>query len=227
MSNDSLLIDTIFSPCRKRSCQFTYKPAKIDIIDLWTLFAEGRHQICPFHQCQFFHLQTDLLTHEISWPRFSYVRTHHMFSRILNFFICIFFSWKKLVFSTKITVIMALYNLFWFLNENTLRTDQSKRQNSRKQFRFRRFRIRENMWWTHYRSATSLCPNIKELVIEDQGRDCAEALTRMKVSRKHSIYIRTVSFSYIMVHLVPSRFVWARYQVYCVCCSSQAAHKLV
>jgi len=29
-------------------------------------------------------------------------------------------------------------------------------------------------------SATSLCPNIKELVIEDQGRDCAEALTRMK-----------------------------------------------
>ena len=85
MSNGSLLIDTIFSPCRKRSCQFTYKPAKIDIIDLWTLFAEGRHQICPFHQCQFFHLQTDLLTHEISWPRFSYVRTHHMFSRILNF----------------------------------------------------------------------------------------------------------------------------------------------
>ena len=30
-------------------------------------------------------------------------------------------------------------------------------------------------------SATSLCPDIKELVIEDQGRDCAEALTRMKV----------------------------------------------
>ena len=29
-------------------------------------------------------------------------------------------------------------------------------------------------------SATSLCPDIKELVIEDQGRDCAEALTRMK-----------------------------------------------
>ena len=28
-------------------------------------------------------------------------------------------------------------------------------------------------------SATSLCPNIKELVVEDQGRDCAEALTRM------------------------------------------------
>ena len=95
MSNGSLLIDTIFSPCRKRSCQFTYKPAKIDIIDLWTLFAEGRHQICPFHQCQFFHLQTDLLTHEISWPRFSYVRTHHMFSRILNFFIYNFFFIKK------------------------------------------------------------------------------------------------------------------------------------
>ena len=143
------------------------------------------------------------------------------------FLFVFFFSRKKLVFSTKITVIMAFYNLFWFLNENPLRTDQSKRQNSRKQFRFRRFRIRENMWWTHYRSATSLCPNIKELVIEDQGRDCAEALTRMKVSRKHSIYIRTVSFSYIMVHLVPSRFVWARYQVYCVCCSSQTAHKLV
>ena len=29
-------------------------------------------------------------------------------------------------------------------------------------------------------SATSLCPNIRELVVEDQGRDCAEALTRMK-----------------------------------------------
>ena len=102
MSNDSLLIDTIFSPCRKRSCQFTYKPAKIDIIDLWTLFAEGRHQICPFHQCQFFHLQTDLLTHEISWPRFSYVRTHHMFSRILNLFFCIFFfKKKKLYFRQK------------------------------------------------------------------------------------------------------------------------------
>ena len=101
MSNDSLLIDTIFSPCRKRSCQFTYKPAKIDIIDLWTLFAEGRHQICPFHQCQFFHLQTDLLTHEISWPRFSYVRTHHMFSRILNFFPNCFLGEKKRYFRQK------------------------------------------------------------------------------------------------------------------------------
>jgi hypothetical protein len=96
MSNDSLLIDTIFSSCRKRSCQFTYKPAKIDIIDLWTLFAEGRHQICSFYQCQFFHLQTDLLAHEISWPRFSYVRTHHMFSQILNLlFGVIGFFWAK------------------------------------------------------------------------------------------------------------------------------------
>ena len=47
---------------------------------------------------------------------------------------------------------MAFYNLFWFLNENPFRSDQSKRQISWKKFKFRRFRIRENMWWTRYRS---------------------------------------------------------------------------
>ena len=47
--------------------------------------------------------------------------THHMFSRILNFLFLI-------VFPIQMTDIMAFYNLFWFLNENPFRTDQSKRQ---------------------------------------------------------------------------------------------------
>ena len=47
---------------------------------------------------------------------------------------------------------MALYNRFCFLNENPFKTDQNKQQISWKIFSFRSYRIRENMWWTHYRS---------------------------------------------------------------------------
>ena len=39
-----------------------------------------------------------------------YVRTHHMFSRILNFIFLIIFQ-KKGVFSIKITALLAFYNL--------------------------------------------------------------------------------------------------------------------
>ena len=53
---------------------------------------------------------------------------------------------KKMVFwKKKITVILAFFNLFWFLNQN-------KQQISWKKFRFCIFRIRENMWWTRYRA---------------------------------------------------------------------------
>ena len=42
-----------------------------------------------------------------------YVRTHHMFSRILNFlFVIVFSRKKKIVFSMKLTFILAFYNLF-------------------------------------------------------------------------------------------------------------------
>ena len=75
----------------------------------------------------------------------DYVRTHHMFSRILNFYF----------FSIQIKVILAFHNLFWFLNENPFRKNQSKWQISWNKFRFRRFKIRENMWWTRYRSCGS------------------------------------------------------------------------
>ena len=77
------------------------------------------------------------------------VRTHHMFSRILDF-LFMFFREKKVVFSIKITVLLAFSDLFWFLNENLF---------SWKKVRFRRFRIRKNMWWTRYRT-TKLWPNL-------------------------------------------------------------------
>ena len=79
----------------------------------------------------------------------GYVRTHHMFSRILNF-LFVFFV-KKIGFSRKNCSYIGILNLFWFLNENPFRTDQNKRQISWKKIRFRGFRIRENMWWTCYR----------------------------------------------------------------------------
>ena len=51
-----------------------------------------------------------------------------------------------MVFSRIFLVKLAFYNLFCFLNENPFRiVDQSKGQISWKKFRFRRFRIRENM----------------------------------------------------------------------------------
>ena len=40
-----------------------------------------------------------------------------------------------------------IYWHFITLNENQLRTDHRQRQISWKKFRFRRFRIREKMWW--------------------------------------------------------------------------------
>ena len=46
-----------------------------------------------------------------------FVRTHHMFSRIQNFLFVIVFSEIFFVFLIQITVILAFYNLFWFLNE--------------------------------------------------------------------------------------------------------------
>ena len=64
----------------KKSCQFTYQPAKIDIIDLRTIFAARRHQICPFHQCQLFHVQIDIPSHQISRQRLSNV-SHLAMSR--------------------------------------------------------------------------------------------------------------------------------------------------
>ena len=40
----------------------------------------------------------------------EHVCTHHTISRILNFLFVIFFN-RRIEFSTKITVILALYNL--------------------------------------------------------------------------------------------------------------------
>ena len=49
---------------------------------------------------------------EFSYYMNELVRTHHMFSRILNFpFVNCFFE-KEIVFSAKITVVLAFYNLF-------------------------------------------------------------------------------------------------------------------
>ena len=61
--------------------------------------------------------------HSWTWDVSSqtFVRTHHMFSRILNFLFtynCFFNN----------SVILASYNLFWFLNANPLRTDHRKRK---------------------------------------------------------------------------------------------------
>ena len=54
------------------------------------------------------------------------------------------------------SVILAFYNLFWFLNANPFRTDHRKQKNSWKKLRFCTFRIRENMWWTHNRTGKYL-----------------------------------------------------------------------
>ena len=69
------------------------------------------------------------------------------------FYLQLGFFLKTVVFSIK-TVILAFYNLFWFLNENPFRTDQNKRQHfMESQYSgFHRFRIRENMWWARYKS---------------------------------------------------------------------------
>ena len=42
----------------------------------------------------------------------DYVRAHHMFSRILNFLFIIGFFEKEIVFSIKLTVLLAVYNPF-------------------------------------------------------------------------------------------------------------------
>ena len=49
-------------------------------------------------------------------------------------------------------IVLASYDLLWFLNRNPFRTDHIKWQILwEKKIRFRRFRIRENMWWNRYR----------------------------------------------------------------------------
>ena len=81
-----------------------------------------------------------------------YVRVHHMFSRILNFLFVIGFLGKRFVFS----IILAFYNLFWLFHDHPFKTDQNKWQISWKIFKFCRFRIRENMWWTRYRISKTI-----------------------------------------------------------------------
>ena len=56
----------------------------------------------------------------------AYVRTHHMFSRILNFLFVFCFVQEKNVFLMKIAVISPFY--CQFLDNNPFLTDQSKRQ---------------------------------------------------------------------------------------------------
>ena len=59
-------------------------------------------------------------------PSYDYVRTHHMFSRILNFLFVFCFVQEKNVFLMKIAVISPFY--CQFLDNNPFLTDQSKRQ---------------------------------------------------------------------------------------------------
>ena len=65
-----------------------------------------------------------------------------------------------------ITFILAIYNLFWFLNENPFRTGQKIWQISWEQFRFCRFRIRENMWWTRYRMRNIILKNTRVAIMK-------------------------------------------------------------
>ena len=53
------------------------------------------------------------------------------------------------------SVILACYNLFWFLNANPLKTDHIKKDFTKK-IRLHKFRIHENMWWTRYRTGKYL-----------------------------------------------------------------------
>ena len=77
---------------------------------------------------------------DFSW-NLNYVCAPHMFSWSLN----VFFYQKIFLFD------LASYYLFWFFDKNPCITDQNKRQVFWKILRFRKFRIRENMWWTRYR----------------------------------------------------------------------------
>ena len=43
-------------------------------------------------------------------PSYDYVRTHHIFSRILNFLFVIFVFKKKIVFFMEITVILPIFS---------------------------------------------------------------------------------------------------------------------
>ena len=54
----------------------------------------------------------------------EYVRTHHMLLRILNFLFIMFFLSNNLSFRYEMTVILAICNLFYFLNENPFRTKE-------------------------------------------------------------------------------------------------------
>ena len=58
-------------------------------------------------------------------------------SETTNHELSAFIVGEKIVLSIKITVMLAFYDLFQFLNENPLKTDQNKLQISWKKFRFR------------------------------------------------------------------------------------------
>ena len=84
----------------------------------------------------------------------NYVRVHDMFSRILTFLFVIAFFEKKNILSIRKTVsyTYCLFIIYFFLKWKSI-LNRSKQMTNFKEnkIRFRRFKIRENIWWTRYR----------------------------------------------------------------------------
>ena len=81
------------------------------------------------------------------WVNISAIASRYVLITCFHeFFTCIwvFFDRKNYLFNRNNSN-MAIYHLFWFLNENPFRKDPNKRHISWEKFRFRRFRIRGNM----------------------------------------------------------------------------------
>ena len=97
----------------------------------------------PFHQlvmCEKMSLYVLITCFHKSW--------------IFYIFVIGFFE-KRTVFLINITlIIITFYDMLSFLNPS--RTDQSTWQITLEKSRLRRFRIREKMWWTHYRSSNGI-----------------------------------------------------------------------
>ena len=82
---------------------------------------------------------------------------------IKNHEILVCFDLFFMDFSMEISFTLPL-NLFQFWHGNPWRVDQAKRQILWKKFRFRRFRIRENIWWTRYRPTSTSKDKSKPLL---------------------------------------------------------------
>ena len=109
------------------SCSDWFGSRRSQMWGCWCIWMSFEQRIRQRNWCLQCYCTQNLQTTSLLSSTQQCTYSSHVFTNP-EFSICNCFFEKKIVFSIRITSIFAFYNLFWFLNANLFRTDQSKLQ---------------------------------------------------------------------------------------------------